>query len=62
LDRCKVSVTIPLDPTHPWSGFIVSSEPDTGIEVMAHIALTFLCEDNLAPTVALPITLLPIRN
>jgi hypothetical protein len=29
---------------------------------MAHIALTFLCEDRLAATTALPITLLPIRN
>jgi hypothetical protein len=60
LDRCEVSMTIPLDPAHPWSGSIVSSEPDTGVEMMAHIALTSLCEDRLAATAALPITLLLI--
>jgi hypothetical protein len=30
--------------------------------MMAHIALTSLCEDRLAATVALPIVLLPIWN
>jgi hypothetical protein len=62
LDRCEVSVMIPHDPTHPWSGSIVDSEPDTNVEMMAHIVLTSLCEDHLAATVALPIVLLPIRN
>jgi hypothetical protein len=43
-------------------GSIIGSEPDTGIEMMVHIALTSLCEDRLAATAALPIALLPIQN
>jgi hypothetical protein len=62
LDRCKVSKMIPLDPTHPWSGSIVGSEPDTGVEMIAHITLTSLCGDRLAAIVELPIMLLPIQN
>jgi hypothetical protein len=55
-------VTIPFDPMEPWSGSVIDSEPDTGIELMAHMALTSLCEDRLATTVALLITLLPIQD
>jgi hypothetical protein len=62
LDRCEVSMMIPFDPSEPWSGPVISSEPDTGVELMAHIALTSLCEDHLAAIAALPITLLPIQN
>jgi hypothetical protein len=62
LNRCEVSVTIPFDPARPCSGSVIDSEPDTGIEMMAHIALTSLCEDYLTATAALPITLLPIRD
>jgi hypothetical protein len=62
LDRCEVSVTIPFDPVRPWSGSVIDSEPDTGIEMMAHIALTSLCEDRLTATAALPIALLSIRD
>jgi hypothetical protein len=62
LDRCEVSVMIPFDPTRPWSGSVIDSEPDTGIKMMAHIALTSLCEDHLTATTALPIALLPIRD
>jgi hypothetical protein len=62
LDMCEVSVMIPLDPTELWSGSFIGSEPDTGVEMMAHIALTSLCEDCLDATVALPIALLPIQN
>jgi hypothetical protein len=62
LDRCDVSMMIPFDPTEPWSRSIIGSEPDTGIEMMEHIALTSLCEDRLATTAALPIALLLIRN
>jgi hypothetical protein len=62
LDRCEVSVTIPFDPTESWSRSVIGREPDTGVEMMAHIALTSLCEDRLAATAALPIVLLPIRN
>jgi hypothetical protein len=49
MDQCEVSVTIPFNPTEPWSGPVIGSETDTGVELMAHIALT-----------PLPITLLPI--
>jgi hypothetical protein len=62
LDKCEVGVTIPFDPTQPWLGSVIGSEPDTGIEMMAHIALTSLCEDRLTTTAALPIVLLPIQN
>jgi hypothetical protein len=62
MDQCEVSVMIPFDPTESWSGSIIDSEPDTGVELMAHIALTLLCEDRLAATAALPITFLLIQN
>jgi hypothetical protein len=62
LDMCEVSMTIPFDPAEPWSRSIIGSEPDTGIEMIAHITLTSLCEDRLIATAALTITLLPIRN
>jgi hypothetical protein len=62
LDRCEVSVMIPLDPVHPWSRYVVDSEPDTGIEMMAHISLTSLCEDRLVAAAALPMALLLIQN
>jgi hypothetical protein len=62
VDQCEVSVMIPFDPTEPWSGFVIGSEPNTGIELMAHVALTSLCEDHLAATAALPIVLLLIQD
>jgi hypothetical protein len=62
LDRCEVSVTVPFDPVEQWSGSVIGSEPDTGVEMMAHIALTSLCEDRLTATATLPIVLLPIQN
>jgi hypothetical protein len=57
MGQCEVSVTVP---TEPWLGSIIGSKPDTGVELMAHIALTSLCEDHLAATAALPIALLLI--
>jgi hypothetical protein len=60
LDRCEVSVMIPFDPGKPWSGSVIGSEPDTGVEMMVHIAVTSMCEDRLTATAALPIVLLPI--
>jgi hypothetical protein len=62
MDPYVVSVMIPFDPTEPCSGPVIGSEPDTGIELMAHIALTSLCEDHLTATAALPITFLPIQD
>jgi hypothetical protein len=60
MDQCEVSVTIPFDPTESWSGSVISSEPDTDVELMAHVALTSLCEDHIAVTTSLPIAFLPI--
>jgi hypothetical protein len=48
MDQCEVSMMIPFDPMEPWSGFIIGSEPDTGVQLMAHMSLTSLCEDRLA--------------
>jgi hypothetical protein len=62
LDRCEVSVTIPFDLMEPWSGSVIGSELDTGVEMMAHITLTSLCEDRLAATTTVPIALLPIQS
>jgi hypothetical protein len=55
-------MTIPFDPLELWSGSVISSEPDTGVEMVVHIALTSLCEDCLTATAALPIAHLPIQN
>jgi hypothetical protein len=55
MSQCEVSVTVPFDPTEPWSGSVIDSEPDTDVELMTHIALTSLCEDRLTATAALPI-------
>jgi hypothetical protein len=62
MDQCEVRLTIPFDPTEPWSGSVIGSEPNTGVELMAHIALTSLCEDHLTATTALSIALLPIQD
>jgi hypothetical protein len=62
MDQCEVSVMIPFDPIEPWLGSVIGSEPDTGVELMAHIALTSLCEDHLAATATLPIVLLLIQD
>jgi hypothetical protein len=45
---------IPFDPMEPWPGSVIDSEPDTGVVLMVHMALTSLCEDHLTATVALP--------
>jgi hypothetical protein len=42
MDQCEVSMTIPFDPMEPWSGSVMGSEPDTGVDLMAHMALTSL--------------------
>jgi hypothetical protein len=62
LDVYKFSATIPFDSMEPWLGSVISSEPNTAIEMMVHVALTSLCESRLTATAALPIVLLPIQN
>jgi hypothetical protein len=43
-------------------GSIIGSETNTGVEMMAHIALTTLCKDHLGSTAALHIALLSTWN
>jgi hypothetical protein len=31
MDQCEVSMIIPFNPTEPWSGSVIDSEPDTGV-------------------------------
>jgi hypothetical protein len=62
MDQCEVSMMIPFDPTELSSGSIICSVPDTGVELMAHMALTSLCEDRLAATATLQIVFLPIQD
>jgi cell division protein FtsB len=62
MDQCEVSVVILFGPTEQWSGSVIGSEPNTGVELMAHIALTSLCEDHLAAIAALSIMLLLIQD
>jgi hypothetical protein len=62
MDQCKVSVMIPFDPTEWWLVSVIGSKPDTGVELMTHIALSSLCEECLIAMVALPIMILSIWN
>jgi hypothetical protein len=62
MGQCEVIVMIPFDPMEPWSRSVIGSESDTGVELMAHIALISLCEDHLTATAALPLVLLLIRD
>jgi hypothetical protein len=62
MDQREVSVTIPFNHTVPWSGFVISIKPNTGVALMAHVALTSLCQDHLTATAAPVIALLPIQN
>jgi hypothetical protein len=59
---CEASVMIPIDPSEPWMGSIIGSEPDTTVEMMEHTTLTYLSESRLTATAALPTALLPIWN
>jgi hypothetical protein len=62
MGQCEVNMMIPFDPMEPWSGSVIGSEPNTDVQLMAHITLASLCEDHLAATAALPIALLPIQD
>jgi cell division protein FtsB len=62
LNISETSVMIPLNPAEPWTGTVVSNEPDTTVEQIAHITLTALCESRLATTIMMPIALFLIRN
>jgi hypothetical protein len=60
VEVCEASMTIPINPSEPWLGSIITSEPNTVVEMMAHIALTYLSESRLTSTSALPTALLSI--
>jgi hypothetical protein len=60
MDVCEASVMIPIDPSEPWSGSVIASEPNTAIEMVVHATLTYLSESHLTATTALPTALLPI--
>jgi hypothetical protein len=62
VEVCKASMTIPIDPSELWSGSVISSEPNITIEMMAHTTLTYLSENRLTATAALPTAHLPIWN
>jgi hypothetical protein len=49
LDVCETSVMILLNPTEPWMGTIVNSDPDTTIEQTAHVALSPPCVRAASP-------------
>jgi hypothetical protein len=61
-DRCEISVMLPLSPTEPWGMTVVDVELDEIVEQAAHVALTALCGSRLNDTVAMQITLFPIRE
>jgi hypothetical protein len=58
-DRCEVNVMIPLSPMELWGATVAGVELDETVEQAAHIAL---CESHLNDTVAMLITLFPIRK
>jgi hypothetical protein len=62
LDRCEVSVMIPLNLTEPWMGTVIGTKLDDTVEQAAQVALISLCESRLTATAEMPIALFPIRN
>jgi hypothetical protein len=38
---------IPVDPAKPWLRTVLGSKPDTSVEMMAHIALTYRASSDL---------------
>jgi hypothetical protein len=46
----------------PWSTWAIGDDMDDAIEKAAHMALTALCSQNLAATMATPISLYPIQD
>jgi hypothetical protein len=62
LDRCELSVMIPLNPVELWMGTIIGVELDETVEQKTQVALTSLCESRLTDTTTMPITLFLIHN
>jgi hypothetical protein len=61
-DWCEVNVVIPLNLMEPWMTIVIGVELDETVKQMAQVALTSLCENRLADTAAMTITLFPIHN
>jgi hypothetical protein len=40
VEVCEDGVMVPIDPLEPWSGSVITSEPNTAVEMMAYAALT----------------------
>jgi hypothetical protein len=62
MDRCEISVAIPLNPTEPCTGTITGTKLDDTIEQAAQVTLTSLCENRLTATTEMPIALFLFRN
>jgi hypothetical protein len=62
LDRCEVNAMIALNPAELWMGTVISVELDNTIEQTTQVALTSLCESDLATTAAMLIALFLIHN
>jgi hypothetical protein len=60
MEVCEASMTIPIDPSEPSLGSVITNEPNTAIQMMVHAALTYLSESCLTATVALHVALLLI--
>jgi hypothetical protein len=56
---CQSQTPLKTAPGH-WPITLLPTDTNTDVELMAHIALTSLCEDHLTATATLPITLLLI--
>jgi hypothetical protein len=54
VEVCEACVTIPIDPSKPWSVSVIASEPSTTVEMMTHIALTYFGDSRISATAALP--------
>jgi hypothetical protein len=61
MEKCEVSVMIPIRPEEPWTITVMGVELDETIDKTAHFALTSLCGSRLADTVVTPLALFPFR-
>jgi hypothetical protein len=59
---CEVNMVIPLNPTELWMAIVIGVKLDETVEQTVQVALTSLCENRLADTAVMPITLFLIRN
>jgi hypothetical protein len=60
MEKCEVSVTMPLNLIEPWMTSVISVELDDTVKHMAQVTLTSMCGSRLADTAAMPITFFPV--